>query len=43
MFDDGDDLTNVVINQFRYSRWHQGLSEETTTGVLRLLSGRGEG
>ena len=38
ILDDGGDLTNMVLNQFpELAAGIKGLSEETTTGVLRLL------
>ena len=38
ILDDGGDLTNMVLNQFpELADGIKGLSEETTTGVLRLL------
>ncbi|GGG29341.1 adenosylhomocysteinase [Hymenobacter glacieicola] len=38
ILDDGGDLTNMVLNQFpELAADIKGLSEETTTGVLRLL------
>ncbi|GAB3304783.1 adenosylhomocysteinase [Hymenobacter tenuis] len=38
ILDDGGDLTNMVLNQFpELASGIKGLSEETTTGVLRLL------
>lgn len=38
ILDDGGDLTNMVLNQYpELAAGIKGLSEETTTGVLRLL------
>jgi adenosylhomocysteinase len=38
ILDDGGDLTNMVLNQFpELAAGIRGISEETTTGVLRLL------
>jgi adenosylhomocysteinase len=38
ILDDGGDLTNMVLNQFpEMAPGIRGVSEETTTGVLRLL------
>ncbi|WP_400194114.1 adenosylhomocysteinase [Hymenobacter sp. B81] len=38
ILDDGGDLTNMVLNQFpELAAGIKGISEETTTGVLRLL------
>ena len=38
ILDDGGDLTNMVLNQFpELAAGIKGLSEETTTGVLRLF------
>ncbi|WP_303310231.1 adenosylhomocysteinase [Hymenobacter sp. BT730] len=38
ILDDGGDLTNMVLNQFpELAAGIKGLSEETTTGVLRLM------
>ncbi|KAA9338698.1 adenosylhomocysteinase [Hymenobacter busanensis] len=38
ILDDGGDLTNMVLNQFpELAAGIKGISEETTTGVLRLM------
>ncbi|MCC2548292.1 adenosylhomocysteinase [Hymenobacter sp. BT175] len=38
ILDDGGDLTNMVLNQFpELAAGVKGISEETTTGVLRLM------
>ena len=38
ILDDGGDLTNMVFDKFpELTKGIKGLSEETTTGVLRLL------